>query len=108
MTRRILQWPVFYAGLLLHAFSFHTIRTDEDTAADWHDNVSLDRDDRDGDLSDGVYEAWLRILEQPTPHNLKNYPREWLEIVHPKTAARVSGAIALGSLALGFAIGWAI
>lgn len=100
--RRILQWPVFYAGLLLHAFSFWTIRSDPDTAYDWHRNLSLDLNDPNGDLSDGVREAWLRIgMPGRLLHDLKNYPREWCEVVHPKTIARVWGLTLLLTLIVG-------
>lgn len=107
-VRRILQWPVFYTGLLLHGVSFRTIRSDEDTRADWPANVSLDRQDSDGDTSDGVQEAWQRIWTKGRPlHDLKNYPREWIEVVHPKTSARVFGFLLLLTLAFGIA-GWIV
>lgn len=108
LARHALQWLAFYVGLLLHAFSFWTIRSDPDTAYDWHRNMQLDRLDADGHRSDGVEEAWDRFLHdgwRKRIHNAKNYPREVYEIWHPKTSARVSGAIALGSLLAGVAIG---
>lgn len=108
LSRRILQWPLFYIGLVLHGFSFSTLRTDEDTRTDWHDNVSLDRNDVDGNPADGVREAWRRIWQRGrTTHDLKNLPREWHEIVHPKTSARVDGFLLLLTLAAAIA-GWVL
>ena len=102
ISRHVYQWLVFSIGLAAHAFSG---LVEEDTIADRPDNWQLDRRDKDGDLSDGVYEAWLRLADEPSLHNLKNIPREWLEIVHPKTAARIMGRIAMVFAGVGAIMG---
>lgn len=108
-----LQWSILTIGAIAHGFSK---LIDEDTVADRPMNWQLDRKDGDGDLSDGMQDGWFRFWKVPGRwlHDAKNIYREWLEIVHPKTAARVSGRImaclvALWTLTLAFAVvGWAI
>ena len=114
-ARHVLQWALAVIGCWLHGPSIGTLPTDDDTKADWPANLQLDRKDADGNRSDGLQDAWWRFWHEGwrrMPHNLKNVWREWIEVVHPKTAARVSGAIALGSLGLGIliggALGWAL
>lgn len=86
--RRIRYW-----GLVLHGFSASRkkLLADPDTAPDVANNYRLDQKDADGDRSDGMEESWLRYEENPSPHNMKNIPREQIELLHPKTVARLHG-----------------
>lgn len=101
-ARHAYQWLVFSTGLAAHAFSR---LVEEDTIADRPDNWQLDRKDADGNRSDGMFEAWMRLADEPSLHNLKNIPREWLEIVHPKTATRIISRVTMVFAGIGVAIG---
>lgn len=74
----MLKWPLFILSLILMGFSFPGMFFRKDEKHLVADNFGLSVKDADGNLSDGVQEAYARVGKSwRILHDIKNISHEW-------------------------------
>jgi hypothetical protein len=89
------KWGIFILSFLLLAFSTPGMLWRKDEKPLLKKAFNLNLKDADGNMSDGLEEAFIRVGEPGRfTHDVKNVMREWVEI-NPKVAAKLGAFVIL-------------
>lgn len=84
---RIAQWLVFIVSLVLMGIWYPMMYFRDDEKHLLTDNFGLDIKDSDDKPQDGIEDAFIRVLDSPSFHTIKNVAHEWAKN-RPKLAVK--------------------